>query len=98
MVSQFRNLLDELEKIVSIEANDLHRGAAAHGRLTRSPFGQGGLAKTVARAQSAERNFIAIRHDLDRACAPGSKHIEGVGRIAFAHDDVAELIMFLLQQ
>ena len=98
VVSQFRNSLDQLQEIFAIESKDVHRGAAPHRRLARSAFGQRGLAETIARAQRAERDFVAVRHDLDRARPPGRKHIKRVGRIAFAHDDVAKLVMFLFQQ
>ena len=98
VVPELGHFSDERKKIVSIDAQNVNRGAAAHRCRTLSSFRERGFTETVARLQNSQRDLGSVRFHFDRARAAVSQNVKGVRRIVLAHNRIAKIVAFLLQQ
>jgi hypothetical protein len=89
---------NELLKIIAIEAQNICRCATAHRRVSGSTLRQCGFSKRVTGFQHAQRDFLTVWLDLERARPPSGQNVKGIGRIVLFYDHITEFIVLFLQE
>ena len=95
----FGALLGQRRKILPVQAQHFHGGAAPHAGHARASAEQARLAKLVAGVQHVDGKFLAGVVGLANDPRPAQgQEVEGIGLFSFTDDQIPKIVVFFPEQ